>query len=68
MDDLDAYIQEMGCVTERALDEDVDDYLKEVDESIAEDEHSALPDAPTTIPKAVAASAEEETGRVAVME
>ena len=61
MDDLDA-------VTERALDEDVDEYLKEVDESIAEDEHSALPDAPTTIPKAVAASAEEETERVAVME
>lgn len=68
LDDLDEYMKEMNCITERALDEDVDDYLAEIDDSIAQDNQTALPEVPTTIPKAAAAPSEEKTERVAVME
>ena len=68
LEDLDEYMKEMNCITERALDENVDDYLTEIDESIAQEEQTALPEVPTTIPEAAAPSAEEKTERVAVME
>ena len=55
--DLDEYMKEINCINERVLEEeDVDDYLKEVDEAIATDADvgNSLPDVPKTMPKNVA--------------
>ena len=67
LNDLDEYMKEMNCINERVLEEeDVDDYLKEVDNAIAADADvvNSLPDVPTTMPKNAAAEEVKEKAQL----